>query len=331
MPGIETPDPPAAWLALAATERGAAHVATGLPNQDAVAAFPIDGGAVAAVADGHGHRRHFRSDRGSRLAVAVAGEAAQELAGRLDGLAAGQIEAEAEGVLVPALAGRWRAAVAQDVEDDPLTAAEAASQAATGDSAVIAYGSTLLLAVAWRQWLVLAQIGDGDIVAIRAGGGALLPVPIDPSLDGRQTTSLCEPRAADEFRVAVVNTVRTPLSAVMLATDGYGNAQPARPWADPFSADLAGLLAAHDPEWLASQLPRWAQRSAARDGSGDDTTIALLLAPVGAGPGPGPGPEPAPGGPGPAGPEADEPGPRHAAGRAPPFWRRRGRPGGQPR
>jgi hypothetical protein len=221
--------------------------------------------------------------------------------------------------------------VAQDVEDDPLTAAEAASQAATGDSAVIAYGSTLLLAVAWRQWLVLAQIGDGDIVAIRAGGGALLPVPIDPSLDGRQTTSLCEPRAADEFRVAVVNTVRTPLSAVMLATDGYGNAQPARPWADPFSADLAGLLAAHDPEWLASQLPRWAQRSAARDGSGDDTTIALLLAPVGAGPGPGPGPEPAPGGPGPAGPEADEPGPRHAAGRAPPFWRRRGRPGGQPR
>src|SRR5450432_2105973 len=97
MPGIETPDPPAAWLALTATERGAAHVAAGLPNQDAAVAYPTACGAVAAVADGHGHRRHFRSDRGSRLAVAVAGEAAQELTGRLDGLAAAQIEAEAQG------------------------------------------------------------------------------------------------------------------------------------------------------------------------------------------------------------------------------------------
>ena len=104
----------------------------------------------------------------------------------------------------------------------------------------------------------------------------------------------------------------------MLATDGYGNAQPAHPWAGAFSADLSGLLAAHDPEWLASQLPRWAQRSAARDGSGDDTTIALLLAPVGAGPGS-------------SDPEPGETRPRHAAGRALPFWRRRGRPGGQPR
>jgi Protein phosphatase 2C len=311
MPRIETPDPPAAWLALTATERGAAHVASGLPNQDAVAAYPIAGGAVAAVADGHGHRRHFRSDRGSRLAVAVAGDAAPELTARLDGLSASQIEAEAQAFLVPALAGRWRAAVAQDIVDDPLTAAEEASQAATGDTAVIAYGSTLLLAVAWRHWLVLAQIGDGDIVAVQPDGAALLPVPIDPSLDGRQTTSLCEPRATDEFRVAVVDTSRTPLRAVMLATDGYGNAQPAHPWAGAFSADLAGMLAEHDPEWLASQLPRWAERSAGRDGSGDDTTIALLLGPASAAPG--------------------EPGPRHAAGRALPFWRRRDQPGDQPR
>jgi hypothetical protein len=38
---------------------------------------------VVAVADGHGHRRHFRSGTGAALAVAVACEAGAELAARL--------------------------------------------------------------------------------------------------------------------------------------------------------------------------------------------------------------------------------------------------------
>jgi len=41
------------WQAVTATERGAAHRAAGLPNQDAVEVRPLDGGMVAAVADGH--------------------------------------------------------------------------------------------------------------------------------------------------------------------------------------------------------------------------------------------------------------------------------------
>jgi len=82
------------WLVLTASQLGAAHQAAGLPNQDAVAAHQIRPDVlVAAVADGHGHRRHFRSARGSRLAVAIACGAAQELAARLDDFeTAGQIE-----------------------------------------------------------------------------------------------------------------------------------------------------------------------------------------------------------------------------------------------
>ena len=144
---------------------------------------------------------------------------------------------------------------------------------------MIAYGSTLLLAVVCRQWLVLAQIGDGDILAIRSDGSALLPVPGDPVLDGRQTTSLCGPRAADEFRVAIVDLSSTALLGVMLATDGYGNAQLADPWTEVFSQDLAELLRSCEPASLADQLPIWAGRCASGEGSGGDTTIALLLAP----------------------------------------------------
>jgi hypothetical protein len=267
------------WLALTASQLGAAHQATGLPNQDAVSARQVRADVlVVAVADGHGHRRHFRSARGSQLAVAVACEAAQELAARLDGFqTAAPIESEALGTLVPAITGQWRDAVREDVAADPFTSRERASRG--GDDPLIAYGSTLLLAIAGRRWLVLVQIGDGDIMGIQPDGRPLLPVPRDPSLDGHQTTSLCGPGAEDEFRAAVVDTSTTPLLGVMLATDGYGNAQVADPWADAVSADLAELINDRPPEWLAGQLPLWASRCASADGSADDTTIALLIAP----------------------------------------------------
>ena len=125
------------WLALTASRLGAAHQAVGLPNQDAVAAQQVQPDVlVAAVADGHGHQRHFRSARGSKLAVAVACEAAQELAARLDEFeAAGPIESEVLRNLVPAITGRWRNAVRDDIAADPFTIQEQAARA-SGDSAV---------------------------------------------------------------------------------------------------------------------------------------------------------------------------------------------------
>jgi hypothetical protein len=167
--------------------------------------------------------------------------------------------------------------VREDVAEDPFTSREDAVRG--GDDPLIAYGSTLLLAIAGRRWLVLVQIGDGDILGIQPDGRPLLPVPRDPSLDGQQTTSLCGAGAEDEFRAAVVDTSTTPLLGVMLATDGYSNAQLADPWTDAVSADLAELINDRPPEWLAGQLPLWASRCASADGSADDTTIALLIAP----------------------------------------------------
>lgn len=276
------PEPPAGWRVLTATERGAAHRASRIPNQDAVASFPIGpDGAVAAVADGHGHSRHFRSARGALLAVTVACRAAHDLATRLDGAGgltrAALAEDQMRQILVPTIVGDWRDAVLQDLAAEPFTPAEDAVRG--GDEATIAYGTTLLLAIALGDWLLLAQIGDGDIVGIRPDGTAALPVPGDPQLDGRHTTSLCTARAEHSFRVAAVDTALSPLLGVLLATDGYGNAQVARDWEVVVSADLAPLIGSRPASWLASQLPVWAERCASLDGSADDTTIALVLAP----------------------------------------------------
>ncbi len=166
-----------------------------------------------------------------------------------------------------------------DVAADPFSDAEQ-GQRQKGDDPTIAYGSTLLLGITLHDWLILAQIGDGDVVGVRPDGRAMLPVPDDPQLNGLVTTSLCGVDARSDFRIAVVDTVRQPLLAVLLATDGYGNAQVVDQWPSAFSEDLAWMLRQRDVHWLASQLPSWAARCASSDGSADDTTVALLVSPV---------------------------------------------------
>ena len=60
-----TTDEIATWQVITGSTRGAAHRTSGLPNQDAVANQDGPGGAVVvAIADGHGHIRHFRSAEG---------------------------------------------------------------------------------------------------------------------------------------------------------------------------------------------------------------------------------------------------------------------------
>jgi serine/threonine protein phosphatase PrpC len=293
----DSPGRKAGWLVLTASERGASHAAMGSPNQDAVATERAGAdGVVAAVADGHGHSRHLRSARGSKLAVRLGCQVAQELADQLEAGAAilaqrnppataaviaAEATRQAEEFLVPAIVSRWREAVLADLKADPFTQAEQARRH-PGDDATIAYGSTLLVCMVLHDWLMLAQIGDGDAVGVLADGRAVQPVPADPLLDGLVTTSLCgsDPRA--DFRIAAVDTAQNQLCAVLLATDGYGNAQLVEEWPKAFSEDLAWMLRERDLNWLASQLPSWAARCASSDGSADDTTVALLISPASA-------------------------------------------------
>jgi hypothetical protein len=103
-------------------------------------------------------------------------------------------------------------------------------------------------------------------------------VPSDPRLDGLRTTSLCQPDAVDSIRYGVVRAAAQPIGAVMLATDGFGNAQHGQNWPDAFGADLATLIQRHGDGWVAKALPEWVRDCASSDGSGDDVTAVLLFA-----------------------------------------------------
>jgi hypothetical protein len=270
------------WRAVAAAEIGAHHARTGLAYEDASAILPPEEGAqpviAVAVADGHGHARHFRSARGSKLAVDIATNLAMHA---VDTSEPDGLRWALRPRIGPHLVTRWRRAVEADIDEDPPTVEELASAGLTPDATledkIFGYGSTIIVALATPEWLLCAQIGDGDVFAIAADGSAIRLVPTDPLLDGWRTTSLCQPDARSALRYGAIRLADEDIRAVLLATDGYGNAQLQSGWDTLFAADFVGLIEQHGVDWIADALPGWVRACASADGSGDDVTVALLF------------------------------------------------------
>ena len=270
------------WRTMAASARGASHFLSGAPNQDAyrfdrLQALGADA-VLVAIADGHGDQRHFRSERGSRFAVDSACTCTIDAAPQLiDSPSSTELKRTAVSDLVPAIVMHWREMVRSDVAANPFTEEQCVQLQQLDGDPELAYGSTLLVATMWRNILLLLQIGDGDAVVLEPGGGVQSPVPGDSRLDGRRTTSLCQIDAASAFRVAVVDRSNVDIAGVLLATDGFGNAQVAEPWEPAVGGDVVKMLRDRGPSWIEQQLPFWVEECASSGGSADDTTVALVL------------------------------------------------------
>ena len=267
------------WSSATASERGSSHERSGTVNQDAVAVVEEATARVVAVADGHGSSSHVRSDVGSQLAVDLAGELGKRLV--------------AEGVLlrpehtitehlarrfVPELVAAWRDGVDAHVAAEPWTVADLDRGSGLVNDPYHGYGTTLMIAIADERTVALLQLGDGDIVVGRTSGAIEQPMPGDDRLIGNQTTSMCLPTAADDFRVAVVEIDDDPMRFVSLTTDGYANAFVSPDWAIEVGRDLLGHLDEHGIEWVGERLPEWLSESASV--GGDDVTMGLLVADV---------------------------------------------------
>lgn len=290
MTGRLSPEPTSAprehgWRAVVASAIGAHHVNAGLAYEDACAVRPTSGHRrptpvlAVAVADGHGHARHFRSARGAEIAVRIATQVATDAAA--EDATPDALRQSLRTHIGPDLVSGWRRAVAADLAGDPPSAIELSAAgltaAATDEQKIYGYGATVILALATEDWLLCAQIGDGDAFAVTASGRALRLVPDDPRLDGWRTTSLCQPDALDSMRFGAIKVRGSDIVAVVLATDGFGNAQVRDDWDTTFATDLVGLIADRGFDWIAESLPKWVAACASSDGSGDDVTVALMF------------------------------------------------------
>jgi serine/threonine protein phosphatase PrpC len=263
------------WSAFTATQVGSSHRLSDLPNQDASLVAVEDGLALVGVADGHGHRTHFRSREGAWAAV----QTVAELLGPAKDLDAEALDDLLGGPVRSSLVPRWRARVLTHAAEQPCTGDELSLLGGSSpDHLVLAYGTTVVAAVSTGRALGLVQLGDGDAVVAFTDGEVVQPLPEDPLLDGHRTTSLCQPDATSSLRTAVLDLTRRPVGLCFVATDGFGSPRlDTQRWWVQVAEELTAHVAAHGSDWVESKLPEWLVEPA--ETGGDDTTVAVLVAP----------------------------------------------------
>ena len=282
------------WTVIGSSVRGASHLRSDMPNQDAIHYIPETGsGSVVAmaVADGHGSAKSFRSDVGARIAVQVCIQVLNESWENIvrnghPNLTA--IKRDGEDRLPKLISRLWRQRVDEHCAANPFSADELRKM--KNDKAVTeyinenkvnyqAYGATLLSALITETFMLCLQLGDGDILLVSPDFSVSRAVPKDPALIANETTSLCMPSPEREFRVVFLNLASSRPALVMMSTDGYSNS---------FSNDEGYLKAASDIlaiaheegiESIRKQAPAWLE-DASKKGSGDDITLGLIMGDV---------------------------------------------------
>ena len=292
MVALDTPAPVsgAPWLIAGSSVRGAAHRREDLPNQDAFAMWSgADHGAspraIIAVSDGHGGARHFRSARGARLAVETSISRVRDLFEQIAiSGARDPLESLIRDALPLRIVAAWRAAVEEDIAADAITVAElakvealdgAALRATVEGDPLIAYGATLLVAIAFEGALAMLQLGDGDVLCVDRSGRTRRPLPADERLVGNLTTSLCQPDASENFRLAVLRTSVDLPELVLLSTDGYANSFKSDADFRKVGKDYLDMLQRDGLAQVQRELPGILEH-ASSNGSGDDVTVGIL-------------------------------------------------------
>lgn len=277
----------------AATIHGRKYRERGLPCQDASSVLEFDGVQTIAVADGHGGKDYFRSDIGSKLAVATALEQVKIFCGEVT--ASERLSENGIKNFELSLWEAWREAVKKDwherlaeVTEEPRWQSVSDKYKAryTSDENYIpvAYGTTLICAVSIGTQVLIEQIGDGSCIFLQRDGEFKNPIPPDAGNFANVTTSLCDSDAYKKFRHVVLDCAEdSPLApvAIFLSTDGlddcwaiYENEKHLYKFYGEVFLDsvISNGLAATQEELCREVLPYLTEH-----GSNDDISLAYLM------------------------------------------------------
>ena len=242
---------------------GASHVRNGKPCQDEAGVWAVADMVAVALADGHGSSRH--AELGARIAVQVCLSALANFAEQLadeDG-ALTTIQRYADHPLRVQLVREWAARVRRKAGDDDVN--------------LVDYGSTVLFALATERFLLLGQLGDGDILLVGQDGAVRAPLPADPMAFADETPSLCLPEAWQSLRVLVLPRPSAE-ALLLLSTDGYSKSYARDADFHQIGPDYLELIRTDGVSGLRPHLRGFLEQ-VTTGGSGDDIALGLLYWP----------------------------------------------------
>jgi hypothetical protein len=275
------------WRMAGHSVRGAAHIKMDLPNQDAIKLCPPTGAGpppfILAISDGHGSARHFRSARGSAMAVEAAVVILRDFHEQCAALSSAEAQT-AMAALPSVLVDRWRQTVAADLAENPLAEDELANvEAAEGGSSresvesepILAYGATIVAALISENFILLLQLGDGDVLAVDATGITSRVDIRDPRLTGKYSSSLCQADAPEWMRLHLMANPDQWPALILICSDGYANSFASQADFLRIGRDYFEMIRAGGLDAVASELPR-ILTYASTNGNGDDISLGIL-------------------------------------------------------
>jgi hypothetical protein len=239
---------------------------------------------VLALADGHGSPLCVRSKIGADLAVEAATLLLSDFHRQHLGDEKGRLKPVAEEQIPKELILRWRETVTRHMAANPLAAGEpeslekklgVAARRALDDNPFLAYGSTVMCALATPSFVLYLQLGDGDLLIVSSSGETKRPWPRDPRLLGVETTSLCMPMAEREVRLGFLKVSKNFPEMLLLSTDGYSNSFREEAGFLNVGRDILEVIRTEGIEKVSAQLESWLTE-ATESGSGDDISLGIL-------------------------------------------------------
>lgn len=203
--------------------KGASHEVSGLPCQDSSAYKVGERYAVAVVADGHGSKKHFRSNVGSNAAVEAVLETIERFYEDSEEFEKNfpvnyksiikNIEKQVISI--------WNSKIMEHLEKNPVTKEEKSKFSTEEFEKILPesyYGTTLITAVVGNGFTFGFQIGDGSLVAVFEDGETSMLMDYEEANPANITASMCNANAASMFDDFYVND-KTPF-ALFVSTDG---------------------------------------------------------------------------------------------------------------
>ena len=285
----------------AVSEKGYQHILNHTVCQDSTQYLQDADCVVATVADGHGSKQYFRSDRGSRFAAEIACNKIREFLKSITfPFPDSKTKKSVVTQLIHSIITEWHIAVRNDLIKSPFTPNElervpekyqktfqffteenyrAHTESEVSDliqkehsHVQKAYGTTLIAVGLCKSYAIGLHIGDGKCVALYEDGTMDEPIPWDENCHLNRCTSICDKNAASEFRCHIWDN-QIPV-AIFLGTDGID---------DTFAEMLhsfyrnVALDFLHDNFRKRTEMLQANLANISKSGSHDDVSIAGLL------------------------------------------------------
>lgn len=265
----------------AVKERGFNHIKNNLICQDSCVCTNSGNISIIAVADGHGSPQYFRSGRGSEFAVQCAAEKLFEFLSSLNVSDMDSEKKQNERIeqLIHSIITQWHERVKNDHEKNPFAAEELENVPEkyrvvyeTGKGIEKAYGTTLIAVADNGVYSVGLHIGDGKCISVYDDGTIDEPVPWDERCHLNQCTSICDAKAAEEFRFYIWESKRP--AAVIICSDGIDDSYGSfiYDYCKSVLIELTDGDFKKNVEKLEKELPQISQ-----NGSKDDVSIAGMI------------------------------------------------------